>query len=73
MTQETAQVIKPNEMAEETAADVTDDVTEVAIRDNEAALQITKPRITRRHSYGKVMMNDYLDFESIFNQILTSS
>lgn len=32
---------------------VTDDVTGIAIRNHDAAFQVTKPRITRRHSYGK--------------------
>lgn len=60
-------------MATEMVDEVTEDVTDTATGNIEAAFQTSKPRIARRHSYGNVMMNDHIDFESVFNQILTSS
>lgn len=52
MAKETSQEIA-TEMVNETAKEVTDNVTEIAVRNNDVAFQTTKPRITRRHSYGK--------------------
>lgn len=41
------------ETAQELVEQITEDVTEAAIRKNEATCQVTKPKLFRRHSYGK--------------------